>query len=374
VSKPPTLPLEISAEEAAALACPDRPLIDIRDDHERLQGSPSGAVVLTEDELLEKSRSQGGSAKGFLLCAEGVRSLAAARSLHEQGFTAYRSVAGGFLAWQRAGLPVGYPDGFDALGAQRYARHLVMPQVGPEGQHRLQRSRMLLVGLGGLNAPAALYLAAAGVGRLGLIDPDRVERSNLQRQVIHGESMLGCNKAVSAQARIRDLNPDVETVILEGRVDQLNADGIVADWDIVLDGTDNFAARYALNEACVRQGKPLVYGAVMRFQGQVSVFWPGGPKCGLAGAERTAPCFSCLFPEPPDAADAPGCAVAGVLGVLPGIVGTLQASEALKLALGIGQPLTGRLLLIDALSMEFRQARLAANPECAVCAVRPSRS
>lgn len=374
MSKPPTLPLEISAEEAAALVCPDRPLIDIRADHERLQGSPTGAVVLTEAGLLERSRARGHGAKGLLLCAEGVRSLAAARLLHEQGFTAYQSVAGGFLAWQRAGLPVGYPDGFDALSAQRYARHLVMPQVGPEGQRRLQRSRMLLVGLGGLNAPAALYLAAAGVGRLGLVDPDRVERSNLQRQVIHGEATLGHNKAVSAQARIRDLNPDVETVVLEERVDPLNADGIVADWDIVLDGTDNFAARYALNEACVRQGKPLVYGAVMRFQGQLSVFWPGGPAQWLAGDGRAVPCLRCLFPEPPDAADAPSCAAAGVLGVLPGIVGTLQAGEALKLALRIGQPLTGRLLLIDALSMEFRQARIAANPQCSVCAVRPSRS
>lgn len=374
MNRQPSFPLEISAEEAAALACPDRPLIDIRADHERLQGSPAGAVALTEEGLLERCRGRGHLAQGFLLCAEGVRSLAAARLLHEKGFTAYQSVAGGFLAWQRAGLPVGYPDGFDGLSAQRYARHLVMPQVGPEGQRRLRRSRMLLVGLGGLNAPAALYLAAAGVGRLGLIDPDRVERSNLQRQVIHGEATLGRNKAASAQARIRDLNPDVETVVLEQRVDPFNADGIVADWDIVLDGTDNFAARYALNEACVRQGKPLVYGAVMRFQGQVSVFWPGRPAEGLDGEAAATPCFHCLFPEPPDAADAPSCAAAGVLGVLPGIVGTLQAGEALKLALGIGQPLTGRLLLIDALSMEFRQARIAANPQCSVCALRPSRS
>jgi len=374
VNKPPLSPLEISAEEAAARACPDWPVIDVREHHERLQGSPGGSLVLPEDQLIEHCRGRGAGAGGFLLCAEGVRSLTAARRLHKQGFTAYRSVSGGFLAWQRAGLPVGYPDGFDASSAQRYARHLVMPQVGPAGQHRLLSSRMLLVGLGGLNAPAALYLAAAGVGRLGLVDPDRVERSNLQRQVIHGEATVGHNKAASAQARIRDLNPDIETVVVTSRVDEHNAAELVADWDIVLDGTDNFAARYALNEACVRQGKPLVYGAVMRFQGQVSVFWPNAPDDLSGGSGHAAPCFSCMLPVPPAAADAPGCAAAGVLGVLPGIVGTLQAGEALKLALGIGQPLTGRLLLIDALSMEFRQARIAADPHCRVCGVKPSRN
>jgi len=374
VSTPSTPALEISAEEAATLACPNRPLIDIREDHERLQGTPRGAIVLPEERLLEHCRERGVHAQGFLLCAEGVRSLAAARLLRDRGFDAYLSVAGGFLGWQQAGLPVGYPDGFDARSAQRYARHLVMPQVGPAGQRRLQRARMLLVGLGGLNAPAALYLAGAGVGRLGLVDPDHVERSNLQRQVIHGESTLGHNKAASARARIQDLNPDVETVVLEQRIDGRNAAGIVADWDIVLDGTDNFAARYALNEACVQQGKPLVYGAVMRFQGQVSVFWRGCPGELLAGSAQAAPCFSCLFPQAPAPEDAPSCAAAGVLGVLPGIVGTLQASEALKLALGIGQPLIGRLLLIDALGMEFRQARIAADPACAVCGVTPSRN
>jgi len=321
---------------------------------------------------IEHCRDRGAGAGGFLMCAEGVRSLAAARRLRNQGFTAYQSVTGGFLAWQRAGLPVGYPDGFDASSAQRYARHLVMPQVGPAGQHRLLRSRMLLVGLGGLNAPAALYLAAAGVGRLGLVDPDRVERSNLQRQVVHAESTLGRNKAVSAQARIRDLNPDIETVVIERRIEAENAAEVLAGWDIVIDGTDNFPARYALNEACVRLGVPLVYGAVMRFQGQVSVFWPARPAPSEASPDGPAPCFRCLFPQPPAAADAPGCAEAGVLGVLPGIVGTLQASEALKLALGIGQPLVGRLLMLDALNMEFRQARIAADPECPACTVRSS--
>jgi molybdopterin/thiamine biosynthesis adenylyltransferase/rhodanese-related sulfurtransferase len=365
-------PLEISPEEAASLACPNRPLIDIRAEAERLQGVPAGAELLTVDELLEQCRKANTAvgSGGFVLCAEGVRSLDAVRRTRNEGCTGYRSIAGGFDAWRDAGLPVGYPEGFNAVSAQRYARHLVMPQVGAEGQRKLFRTRILLAGLGGLNSPSALYLAAAGVGCLGLVDPDRVERSNLQRQVIHAESMLGENKTLSAQARLRDLNPDVDTVLIEQRIDQSNAQQLVADWDIVIDGTDNFPARYALNEACVRLGKPLVYGAVMRFQGQVSVFWPAHPD----QAAGPAPCFRCLFPQAPDAADAPSCAEAGVLGVLPGIIGTLQASEALKLALGVGQPLTGRLLLIDALNLEFRQARIPADPACSVCSATSSRS
>ena len=369
----PTSPdLEITVAEAAALACPNRPLIDIREHNERLAGTPRGAVSMTVEVLLEHCQGAGGDSDlgGYLLCAEGVRSLDAVRQLRNKGFSGFLSVTGGFRAWQDAHLPMGYPEGFDATSAQRYARHLVMPQVGAEGQRKLLRSRILLVGVGGLNAPAALYLAAAGVGRLGLVDPDRVERSNLQRQVVHAETTLGLNKALSAQARIRDLNPDVETVVVEQRVDAENAAKLLAGWDIVIDGTDNFPARYALNEACVKLGIPLVYGAVMRFQGQVSVFWPARPLSGSPVAP--APCFRCLFPRPPAAGDAPSCAEAGVLGVLPGIVGTLQASEALKLALGIGQPLIGRLLMLDALNMEFRHARIAADPGCPACAVRSS--
>ena len=364
--------LEISVDEAASLVCPNRPLIDIRDDRERLTGLPRGATAMSAEELLERCRcaSDGGDLGGYVLCAEGVRSLDLVRLLREQGISGFRSVRGGFRAWRDAGLPVGYAEGFDAASAQRYARHLVMPQVGAEGQRKLLGARILLAGLGGLNAPTALYLAAAGVGHLGLVDPDRVERSNLQRQVVHAESTLGQNKAVSAAARIRDLNPDVETVVIERHIDAGNAVDLVTGWDIVIDGTDNFPARYALNEACVRLGIPLVYGAVMRFQGQVSVFWPARPEPPAGSPGGPSPCFRCLFPQPPSATDAPSCAEAGVLGVLPGIVGSLQASEALKLALGIGQPLIGRLLMLDALSMEFRQARIAADPECRACAVR----
>jgi molybdopterin/thiamine biosynthesis adenylyltransferase/rhodanese-related sulfurtransferase len=355
---------EVGVAEAAALACPERPLLDIRDADERSAGVPSGAIPVAPGDLLERCRNLAG---GYLICAEGVRSLAAVQRLQAAGLGGFRSVAGGFQAWQQARLPSGYPDGFEAAQAERYARHLVMPQVGVEGQRRLRATRMLLVGLGGLNSPAALYLAAAGVGRLGLVDDDRVERSNLQRQVIHGESSLGANKGRSAAERLRDLNPDTETVVIEQRVDADNAAALVADWDIVLDGTDNFAARYALNAACVRAGKPLVYGAVMRFQGQLSVFWPAAPL-------GPAPCLRCLLPQSPAPEDAPACAEAGVLGVMPGIIGTLQAGEALKLALGIGRPLVGRLLMIDALGMEFREARIAADPRCPVCAATLSRS
>ncbi len=369
------LPLEISVAEAAALSCPNRPLIDIREPRERTLGVPERALPLTTDELLERSR-QGGQARdhgGFVLCAEGIRSLEVVRLLQQLGFTGYQSVKGGFKAWQQAGLPVGYPEGFDALSAERYARHLVMPQVGPRGQRALGRSRILLAGLGGLNAPAALYLAAAGVGRLGLLDADRVDRSNLQRQVIHAESTLGQSKTASARARIADLNPDVKTELIEQFVDADNAADLVADWDIVIDGTDNFAARYALNDACVRLGKPLVYGAVMRFQGQVSVFWPAFPYADWDIEPATAPCFRCLLPQEPAATDVPSCAEAGVLGVLPGIVGTLQATEAIKLVLRIGHPLIGRLLMIDASTMEFRQARITPSPDCPACSPTSSR-
>lgn len=355
-------PIEVSVQEARKRASPDRPLIDIRSDREREQGIPAGALVIDTESLLRQSSGTPGLAlKGaYLLCGKGMRSRNAAEALRAEGLGDFVSVAGGFRAWSDAGLPVDYPEGLDAAQAERYARHLVMPQVGARGQRKLLASRVLLVGLGGLNSPVALYLAAAGVGTLGLADHDRVERSNLQRQVIHGESGLGTRKITSSQARIADLNPEVETVLFDQRVDSDNARELVRDWDVVVDGTDNFASRYALNDACLLHGKPLIYGAVMRFQGQVSVFWP-------ASGPASSPCFRCLAPREPEPGEAPSCAEAGVLGVLPGLVGMLQANEALKLILGIGTPLLGRLLLIDALHMEFREARVLKNPACISC-------
>jgi len=360
------MPVETPVEEAGGKFCQARPLIDIRTEQERQAGLPTGAVCMSARDLLQQCRENRGAGirSGFVICAEGVRSRAAVLQLRKEGFDGFSSVAGGFQAWLSTGLPVGYPAGLDAVQADRYARHLVMPQVGPQGQRKLLQSRILLVGLGGLNSPVALYLAAAGVGTLGLADFDSVERSNLQRQIIHGESRLGTAKTRSAADRIRDQNPEVETVVYDRQVTAGNAGGLIESWDIVVDGTDSFAARYALNDACVHLSKPLVYGAVMRFQGQVSVFWPASPGDSVA-----APCFRCMMPRELSAEEAPGCAEAGVLGVLPGIVGTLQANEALKLALEIGQPLIGKLLMIDALNMEFRKMRIPADPKCPSCSL-----
>jgi molybdopterin/thiamine biosynthesis adenylyltransferase/rhodanese-related sulfurtransferase len=356
------LPVETTVRDAAGKLRPHQPLIDIRTTQESELGIPAGAVSMSAEDLVRQCKIDGDGIKGgFVICLEGIRSKTVVLQLKEAGFTGFSSVAGGFRAWESAGLPVDYPAGLDHLQADRYARHLVMPQVGANGQRKLLQSRILLVGLGGLNSPVALYLAAAGVGTLGLADFDTVERSNLQRQIIHGESQLGVAKATSASDRIRDLNPDIDTVVYDRQVTAGNADALLESWDIVVDGTDSFSSRYALNDACVRQSKPLVYGAVMRFQGQVSVFWPA------SGGPDTAPCFRCMMPREPAAGEAPGCAEAGVLGVLPGIIGTLQANEALKLALDIGQPLIGSLLMIDALNMEFRKMRIPANPDCPSC-------
>jgi sulfur-carrier protein adenylyltransferase/sulfurtransferase len=244
----------------------------------------------------------------------------------------------------------------------RYARHLVLPEVGAAGQLRLREARVLLVGAGGLGSPLALYLAASGVGTLGIADADRVERSNLQRQPLHGESDVGSPKVESAAARLAEINPHVRVEPHPVRVDAGNARALVDAYDVVADGTDNYPTRYLLSDACAAAGKPLVYGAVDRFEGQVSVFW----------AER-GPCYRCLFPEPPPPGAVPGCAEAGVLGVLPGLIGSLQALEVLKLVLGIGTPLIGRLLRVDGLAMSFRELRLPRDPECPVCSLDPGR-
>jgi adenylyltransferase/sulfurtransferase len=251
--------------------------------------------------------------------------------------------------------------GLSAEELQRYARHLVLPHVGAEGQRRLKAARVLLIGVGGLGSPAALYLAAAGVGALGLVDHDDVELSNLQRQILHGTSAVGRPKLESAAARLRDVNPGVALEPHEMRLTSANAMGILADYDVVVDGSDNFPTRYLVNDACALLGKPDVYGSIHRFEGQVSVFW----------AER-GPCYRCLYRDPPPPESVPSCAEGGVLGVLPGIVGALQAAEAIKLILGAGESLVGRLLVIDVLTMRFRELALAKDPACPVCGERPS--
>src|SRR5437879_9479103 len=245
---------------------------------------------------------------------------------------------------------------------QRYSRHLVMPEVTAEGQKRLKAARVLCIGAGGLGSPASLYLAAAGVGTLGIVDFDRVDLTNLQRQVLHGTKDVGSSKLASARDRLRDINPEIELKLYECRFSSDNAEQIVADYDVVVDGSDNFATRYLSNDVCVFARKPNVYGSVFRFEGQATVFAPhlGGP------------CYRCLFPEPPPPDSVPNCAQAGVLGVLPGIIGMLQAIEAIKLIVGIGEPLIGRLLYFDSLKVKFRELNLRRDAHCPVCGENPT--
>jgi molybdopterin/thiamine biosynthesis adenylyltransferase len=298
-----------------------------------------------------------------LICQSGRRSLDAADGLAELGYTQLASVGGGTTAWRADGLPLVQPLQTDAERDfnERYARHLLLPQVGVAGQQTLLTSRVLVLGAGGLGAPAAFYLAAAGVGHLRIADDDVVERSNLHRQILHTDASVGMPKVLSARDRLLALNPHLDVNAVQVRVSADNVDALLDGVDVVLDGSDNFPLRYLLNDACLQHRIPLVYGAVERFTGQVSVF--------DAGRQRgQAPCYRCLFPEPPPPEFAPNCSEAGVLGVLPGMVGLLQATEVLKLLLGIGEPLVGRLLSFEALGMRFRETRLRPDPACPLCA------
>lgn len=244
---------------------------------------------------------------------------------------------------------------------RRYSRHLILPEIGPEGQRKLKESSVLLIGAGGLGSPLALYLAAAGVGHLGIVDADVVDESNLQRQILHGTSALGRRKVDSARERVAEINPFVEVTTYDEPFTSVNALEIARPYDVIVDGTDNFPTRYLSNDVSVLLGKPNVYGSIFRFEGQVSVFW----------AER-GPCYRCLYREPPPPGMVPSCAEGGVLGILPGVIGTLQATEAIKLLLGIGEPLIGRLLLYDALAMTFRTLRIPKDPECPICGAHPT--
>jgi molybdopterin/thiamine biosynthesis adenylyltransferase/rhodanese-related sulfurtransferase len=354
---------EIGPAEALRRQQAGARLVDVREPGEHALGLPREALAVPRA-ALEAAPAQwlpDAGAEVLLICAGGMRSLAAARALRARGYTRLASVAGGFEQWRREGLPEMAGADEDADFLERYSRHLRLPQVGLEGQRKLAAARVLLVGAGGLGSPAAFYLAAAGVGRLVLADDDVVDRSNLQRQILHTEARIGVPKVDSAREALGALNPRVGIETHRVRVSADNVESLVRDVDVVVDGADNFAARYLLSDACVQLGKPLVYGAVHRFEGQVSVF--------DAGRQRgRAPCYRCLFPEPPAPEDAPNCAEAGVLGVLPGIIGLLQATEAIKLLLGLGEPLTGRLLHFDALRLRFRETRLQADPACPVCA------
>lgn len=350
---------ELSPSAAFAQQARGALLLDVREDIERASGSPAQAPGLSRGylelriEQLEPDRDR----SIMLLCGSGQRSLLAAEALLRMGYLKVSSVAGGFDRWKNEGLPTIRQD-LDTDAADRYARQLRLPQVGELGQGKLAAAKVLLLGAGGLGAPAALYLAAAGVGQLTLVDADRVERSNLHRQIIHADARVGMPKTESARIALQALNPRVRVEIHSERLQADNVERLVGGHDVLIDGADNFATRYLLCAASTQLKIPLVYGAVERFSGQFSVFDP---------RRSDSPCYRCLFPEPPAAADAPNCSEAGVLGVLPGIIGLLQATECLKLLLGLGESMAGRLLSVDALDMRFRETRLHRDPGCPGC-------
>lgn len=353
-----TIP-EVAPRTALDLMAQGALLIDVRERDELGAGSPTGAHHVGRGflELRIGELAPDPERPVLLICASGTRSLLAADSLQQLGYRDVRSVAGGFKRWQNDGLPFELPRPLDAQARERYARQIVLPEIGERGQRRLLDSKVLLIGAGGLGSPAAMYLAAAGVGMLGIVDSDRVERSNLHRQVLHADARTGSAKVASARAGLEAINPAVAIEPHETRLDRDNAEDICRSYDVVVDGSDNFTTRYAVNDACVALGVPDVYGSIHRFEGQASVFWHGH-----------GPCYRCLYPELPPPGIAPPCSEAGVLGVLPGVIGLLLATETLKILLGIGEPLTGRLLHFDALAGKFRSLKFKADPHCSCCA------
>ncbi len=353
---------EISPDEAFRLQKSGAVLIDVREPDEVAQGSPAGAqrIVRGYLELNVEEAIPDLDSPVLTLCAGGVRSLFAAENLRQLGYTRVSSVAGGFVAWKNAQLPVQVPRVLGNEERERYGRHLAIPEVGEAGQIKLLDSKVLLVGAGGLGSPSAFYLAAAGVGTIGIVDDDVVDRSNLQRQILHTDSRVGRPKVESAQQTLRALNPSVNVVAHHVRLDASNVEEIFAGYDVVVDGADNFPTRYLVNDASVKLRVPNVHASVYRFEGQVSVFWPGRE-------ENPGPCYRCLYPEPPPPEMAPSCAEAGVLGVLPGVMGLLQAVETVKILLSIGEPLVGRLLQYDALEQRFTSLRVERDPDCNYC-------
>ncbi|HEX8918929.1 MAG TPA: molybdopterin-synthase adenylyltransferase MoeB [Chloroflexota bacterium] len=333
-------------------------VIDVREKSEWDEGAIKGASHIARGnlELRIENAVPNRSTPILLYCAGGIRSLLAGRTLKEMGYTDVASLAGGFTAWKDSGQPYIVPRTLTPEQMHRYSRHVLVPEVGEEGQLKLLDSKILLIGAGGLGSPAALYLAAAGVGTIGLVDADVVDESNLQRQVIHTTDRVGMSKVESARQGINALNPEVKVVGHEMRITAENADEIVSQYDIVLEGSDNFDTMYLLNEVCVRLGKPDITSSILGFEGQITTILPGESAC-----------YYCIYPEAPPPALAPSCSEVGVLGVLPGIMGLLQATEAIKLVLGIGEPLAGRLLLFDALTTSFTELKLRRNPDCPVC-------
>jgi molybdopterin/thiamine biosynthesis adenylyltransferase/rhodanese-related sulfurtransferase len=337
---------------------PEVALVDVREDSEWEQGHIPGATHIPKSYIEQQIEGAvpDRARPVVLYCASGVRSLFAAQTMAELGYTDVRSMSGGFQEWKGRGLAWTLPVLLTHEQKQRYSRHLLVPEIGAEGQARLLDSKVLLIGAGGLGSPAALYLAAAGVGTIGIVDFDIVDVSNLQRQVIHTTDRVGQKKVDSARLSITALNPDVEVVAHEEMLTAENVERLIAGYDVVLDGTDTFETRYVLNDAAVVAGIPVVHASVFRFEGQLTVF-----------DTSVGPCYRCLYPTPPPPELAPGCSVAGVLGIVPGIMGLLQANEVLKILLGIGETLAGRLLLFDALDASFTELKLRKDPDCPVC-------
>lgn len=339
-------------------------VLDVREADEWQEGHVPGAVHVARGNLEARIEAllPDRDAEIAVICAGGSRSAFVTKTLHELGYANVVNVAGGFSDWKRNGFDYTTPRVLTPAQRSRYARHLLIPEVGERGQQKLLESRVLLIGAGGLGSPASLYLAAAGVGTIGIVDGDVVDDSNLQRQVVHSTENLGEPKVESARRALQALNPDIEVITYQERISSENIERILSDrWDVIVDGTDNFPTRYLLNDASVWHSIPIVHGSIYRFEGQVTVFHHDG-----------GPCYRCLYPAPPPPELAPSCAEGGVLGVLPGIVGSLQASEALKLLLGVGDSLAGRLLLFDALYTTFDEVTIKRNPDCPVCGTHPT--
>jgi molybdopterin/thiamine biosynthesis adenylyltransferase/rhodanese-related sulfurtransferase len=333
-------------------------VLDVRESEEIAEGAIPGAGFVARG-ILERDIGivvPDLTADIVIYCSGGSRSALAAASLQDMGYENVSSLAGGFEAWKTAGLPWGDPTGLTREQKTRYARHVRLPEVGEDGQLRLLSSRVLIVGAGGLGSPAALYLAAAGVGTIGVVDDDVVDRSNLQRQVLHNVDRVGLPKVESAMETITSLNPDVKVETHQERLTAASAVRMLTGYDVVVDGGDNFPTRYLLNDASLHVNVPVVHGSIFRFEGQVAVFdpWEG-------------PCYRCLHRQPPPPELAPSCAEAGVLGVLPGVIGTIQAMEVIKLLLGIGETLAGRLMVYDALEQDFTVVKVSRDPGCPAC-------
>jgi molybdopterin/thiamine biosynthesis adenylyltransferase/rhodanese-related sulfurtransferase len=347
-------------EAAKLLQKPGAVALDVREADEFEQGALRGAVHIARGllELQVAGRIPEASVPVVVYCASGVRSAFAAGTLAQLGYTDVVSMTGGFNRWKDEGLPWAVPGILSADQRNRYHRHLLLPEVGVEGQLKLLGSRVLVLGAGGLGSPATLYLAAGGVGTIGIVDMDVVDASNLQRQVLHNLDRVGERKVDSARKTIANLNPDVKVTTYDVRLGADNVIEILSGYDLVVDGTDNFPTRYLVNDASLKLGVPVVHGSIFRFEGQASVYMP-----------HQGPCYRCQVPEPPPADLAPSCAEAGVIGVLPGIIGSIEAVEAIKVLLGVGEPLVGRLLVYDALEGTFRTFKLNRDPACPACSV-----